>query len=749
MTDHRTTADQAKPTGTDTTSGAVGAGSDKASKPGDPPAKSAGVDASDALLDGAVDTSYQKMLAANKAASSDSGGKTQTTAANHDLQQKGVLSHLTVTYHEPGQAAPKDVGRPVKSKALTQAAAVADSSTPTTDGAGDLGKTPANDKLQRLAYLQSTVQNFLPIVLAPAKGQPDAALQRSIAQKQDAIKAEAARGEFGPETKAAYGQYVDWLQKTAIPSTVRDLQMFKLPLDERGGKGAKAPPLDLKIDKNDVPDDKQLQRLDDAVKWAQSADGRVQVAQTDLLKKVDTEFTATVTRLNLPNGWIQDIDQDHSRWRRTVGPLIDNALTARSNLEILDELSKAGSTNSLASILPPNMDVQRDASGKIKNVHLDLPRGWDLKQPDNKSKADALSALVAETNALVAPTIPQLQTIASHPERAVNWGDTEVRGMKGKFDSQNNFLGLCGKDDKPVAGEHTADVNLVESRFNIEEKDGKIVVHQHVQAQSVPWWGYQNLIGVENVGNKIDITRTFNPTDNVVVRTDSGYEVKQAQDLASYKNWQMAKHYGEKGLMGVLDVGMVVSGTIEVGAAFKAARLAGVGIAGLDLLGRGTAKGLIASEGLEVSSRALTLQAGKGLMRTTVGMTGLLNNAGARESNFGQTVNTARSIYFLTDATLGLGKLGINSARSVLGSGAEAGAGAGKLTIAGITAGSKTENFYRLTHGAFKLSEYGFMPLAAIDLTKGIQKVNNDKNAHVVRAAEIVASDQGKPKDSP
>ena len=119
---------------------------------------------------------------------------------------------------------------------------------------------------------------------------------------------------------------------------------------------------------------------------------------------------------------------------------------------------------------------------------------------------------------------------------------------------------------------------------------------------------------MKNIGNKIDITRTFNNADNVIVRTDSGYEVKQAQDLASYKTWQMSKHYGEKVLMGALDVGMVVSGTIEVGAAFKAARLAGVGMAGLDLLGRVSAKGLMAGEGLDVTSRLVTLQAGKGMM---------------------------------------------------------------------------------------------------------------------------------------
>ena len=174
-----------------------------------------------------------------------------------------------------------------------------------------------------------------------------------------------------------------------------------------------------------------------------------------MLKKVDSEFAQTVTGMHLPSGWLEDIDKDHNRWRRSVGPLIDGALTARTNIEILDELHKGGGPNTLEAVLPPNMAIVRDAAGKIEGIHLDLPWGWDLNQPDNKQRAESLDSLVAETNALIAPTVPQLKTIASHPERAVNWGDTEVRGMKGRFDSHNNFLGLCNKDDKPAAGEHT------------------------------------------------------------------------------------------------------------------------------------------------------------------------------------------------------------------------------------------------------------------------------------------------------
>jgi hypothetical protein len=716
MTDHRPVTDQAKPAGSDTTVGA-----DKPNQPnqqGEALAAHPGADASSSLLDGTLDPTYQLMMQASKKASTDGGGKTPSSAANDVLKKNGTLTDLTVNYHETGREPPQS------------------------DAVGARTSHDSGEQ-QRLAYMQTTVQNFLPVLLAADGAKPDAALQSTIAAKQNDIKLEAERGQFGPQTRAAYGQYVDWLEKTALPSTYRDLHIFGLPADEPGDKGAKAPALDLKINRNTVPDDQQLQRLDDAAKWAQRADGRVQVAQDALLKKVDGDFTATVTRMHLPNGWIQDVDKDHNRWRQSVGPLIDGALTVRSNIEILDELSKAGGSNLLASILPPDVGIKRDATGKIAGMHLDLPQGWDLTQPDNKLRSDRLNALLAETNALVAPTIPQLQTIAGHPERALTWGDQPVKGMKGTFDQSGNFLGLIDKNDKPAAGLHTEDVNLVESRFTIEEKDNKIVVHQQVQAQAVPWWGYQNLIGVKDVGKKIDITRTFNPTDSVVVRTDSGYEVKQAQDLAGYKNWQMGKLYGEKALMGALDVGMIASGITETGASLKAARLADVGMTGWDLLSRGAAKGLMTKEGVDISGRMLAGQAGKGMMRMTIGAAGLLNNAGANDTGFGQAVNTARSVYFLADASLGLGTGGVKLAKWAL-NGGESTLGAGRLGIAGLTAGSNAENFYRATHGVFKASEYGFMPLAAIDLSSVVHKMNNDKNAHVVRAAEIVVSDQPK-----
>ncbi|MBU6450146.1 MAG: hypothetical protein KGS72_00090 [Cyanobacteria bacterium REEB67] len=606
-----------------------------------------------------------------------------------------------------------------------------------------------------LAYMQKTLTNFLPVVLASRqsemsapggdKSSAQAVDMGTVIAKQKAIEAEANRGEFGPATKEAYGQYVDWLEKKAIPEAKRDLKYVGLSENEAVGKDSNAsnlpvaPANDLKIDRNHPPDVASLERLDDAVKWTQRSDQRVEAATAAILKKVDGSYVESINKLGLPHGWLQDIERDHARWRTTVGGLINNALTMRSNLEVMDELNKAGGQMPLAAVLGDRNKITRDKDGKIAGIHLDLPRTWDLNEADNKSRAEYLARMVQETNAMLAPSVAQLRTLGEHPERAINWGDTEVRGMQGRFDAAGNFLGLIKKDDKVGSGEHSAAVNLVESRYSTEEKDGKIILHQKVQAQSVPWWGYQNLIGVENVGKPIDITRTFNPGDSVVVRSESGFEVKRADDLSSYRNWQMGKHYGGKVLMGALDAGMLVSGTIEVGAAFRAARMAGVGLSGADLLTRGGVKALT-SEGVEVSSRMLAGQAGKGLMRSTVGATGLLNNAGARESSFGQSVNTARSVYFLADAAVGLGATGWRAGRSLSGRGESALAPA-STALPGLAPGSGADLFYRFNHNLFKASEFGFAPMVGSEFVKSATRLGDNSNRHVIRAAEIVAND--------
>ena len=589
----------------------------------------------------------------------------------------------------------------------------------------------------RLLYLQTTLANFLPIVDADLKKGQD---QPAIDLQQKRLAGESARHEFGPATKEAYGDYIKWLQDKTLPEARRDLKYVGLPETDTKAGAVAAPSHDLHLDAARLPGDAELTRLDCALRWAQQADSRVDVAKKELLQKVDANYADKINTLGLPHGWLQDIDKDHERWRSSVGPLINNALSARSNIEIIDELHKAGGTVSVESLLHKGSGITRDAHGTISGISLNLPQGWDMTNLDNGSRSKALARFVIDSNSALAGVMPDLSAVRNDAAKTLSWGDTELRDTQGRFDKEGHLLGLIKKGDAVGPGEHAEDVNMLKSRYSTEEKEGKIILHQTVQAQSVPWWGYQNLIGVSDVGKAVEVTRTLNPGDNIVMRTAGGYEVKQARDLDSYRDWHMASYYGEKTLMGALDLGLLVKGSLEARAAFGAAGETGLRIASADVLTRGGVKAMTA-EGVEVTSRKLGLQAAKGGLNMTVGGLGLLNNAGARETSLGQNINTARSLYFVGGAAVSLGAVGMRATRALMGT-ADAVPVYGSQLAGMGEAGSAASRAYKVVNRTFTASEYGFVPLIGAEVSNSISHLRNDKNRHVVRAAEIAAASE-------
>ncbi len=590
-----------------------------------------------------------------------------------------------------------------------------------------------NDRM-RLSYLQTTLQNLLPAVMSTTAENGTSKLEpqqaKELKTRQADIKAEMARGEFGPATSKAYSEYVNWLETKAIPGEVGRLKAYGLPAADSKSTEAKLNlegKIDLKVNPKNPPDDNQMIRLDNAIEWVQRSEQRIKPLETALLQNVDNQLTATIRQNGLPKGWTENIDTDRNAWRAATGKLVNTALGARTYIEVIDELNKA-TGNKFSNTTPGGATIERDQQGKISRIDLNLPQHWELNAAEKK-RMDSMDKWIIDRKVELQPVLTQLRTFDKRPERAINWGDTELRGMQGRFDADGNLLGLAAKGSPAKAGENLRDINLLESRFNITEKDNKIVVTQEIQAQEAQWWSYQNMVGVDNVGKKLTIERTFDPQQQVVVRTADGYETMKAQDLSSHRRWEMTKHFGEKGLMTALDVGMVATGTIEVAAAFKAARIAQV------------ASELALRKGVEQN---LTKQVLKGSLRATVGGAGIFNNAGARESDAGQYVNTARSVYFLTDVSVGLAAGGWKALRGSSGSLNLAPKG-----LAGLEAGSTAEKIYKGTHSVFKASELGFIPLVTSDIYHQVNKLKDDKSAHIRRAAILDALENSKSEDAP
>jgi hypothetical protein len=618
-----------------------------------------------------------------------------------------------------------------------------------TDAGKDAGKDTVQDPLEaaraendrlRLNYLQMTLHNLLPAVVAStAQAQADkgdktqadkgSALSpeqvKEIKQRQVEIKSELDRGEFGPATKRAYGQYVEWLEGNAIPTQIDRLKAYNLPVEDAASKNlALSVPYKFNINTNKPPDDSQMMRLDGAIEWMQRAEARVKPAEAAMLKEVDDQVVKTIRQNGLPRTWLDSMDSDRTAWREATSKLVNTALSTRTYIELIDELNKSADGIKFSNTTPAGSRIERDENGNIKRINLNLPESWKLDTPQDQKKVQILDEWILDRKKEVAPVVQQLRINEKHPERAVNWGDTELRGLQGRFDASGNLVGLAGKDEKAQAGETLKEINLLQSRFSVEEKNGKIELTQQIQAQSVPWWGYQNLIGVDNVGNQLNIKKTFDKDEMVLVRTHDGFEAMKAQDLGSYRGWEMTKHYGEKGLMTALDVGMVVTGTIEVGAAFKAARIAQV------------AGELSLKQGGEF---LLAKQGGKGLLRATVGGAGVFNNAGARESDAGQYVNTARSVYFLTDISASLAAGGWRAVKSAVGKGSPN----IRPALAGLETGTIVDKIYQGSHTVFKASEFGFAPLVVSDIIKQSKNLKDDKSQHIRRATTIDAVENG------
>ncbi len=122
----------------------------------------------------------------------------------------------------------------------------------------------------------------------------------------------------------------------------------------------------------------------------------------------------------------------------------------------------------------------------------------------------------------------------------------------------------------------------------------------------------------------------FKPDDLVAVNKGSGTEFMLARDLEAFARTSSFFHYGENALLATMDVAMVVSGTVELGAAVKGARLlaAGVEVAGL-------------------SSFDVGLTAAKGAWDLGLGVTGITGNAAFQATDEGRELAWLRGMAFI------------------------------------------------------------------------------------------------------
>lgn len=538
---------------------------------------------------------------------------------------------------EPSIDAPKDVPRDVSR----------DVSGPVSkDAPKDVSKDVPKDKgasvtdaaaSSRVNYLHQTLTNLMP-AYEGSKLNPHQENLKSGLQK------EMSENRFGPATRELYGDYVRWLEQKALPQEIGRQIAYGIPVQAsehfKVGTDGKVS-LGLSTDK--APDDSQLERLDGTYRWLAANIKDSDQKEKVLVGAMSAQMQEAVRTLGLPRGWLPEAgadagaragadastDEINKPWLQNSSRLMRSALQVREYVELLDDL-KRSSSGDFPGDMPPGATLVRDDKGHVKTIKLDLPQSWKLDTPEDRQKIEQLEKWVADKKQLLEPIKEQLKQLHFYPELVPSQDDLETRGRGAQFDASGRISNFVDLKAATATGAQAQHFNLASSRFDVEQRDGKVVMTQTVQLKDVPVWGYLNSFGVTDVGKPMVMTREYKPDEYVVVRRGHEFDLVQARNLKSDGLLNGAKRAAETALPIAMDAGMLAAGTAEVLASIRAGRAAPL----MGLLRGGT--------------------------RTVVGGTGVFNNAGARETDWGANLNLARSTYFVAD-------VGYSTARTAMG----------------------------------------------------------------------------------
>ncbi len=520
------------------------------------------------------------------------------------------------------------------------------------------------------------------------------------------VEDEKSRGEFGNASKTAYKLIVGQLENTFLPALSQE--MGQIGLVEKEDPNAQQQPLSIGINTDLPPQNEDVGKLDEAINWILTAQVVADAANMQTLQN-------DIKTYALPKSWSDALGTEQSPALETMRSYADAAIQAKVQIKIMNELSCVPGGEQFKNNLPQGAQVVRGENNEIKHIDLALPDAAALSTPEGQARMKELTDWVSNQRKILMPIVSQLEQLSSNSERAVYWGDMERTQTKARIDRLGNLVGLTGDAGKPGDGETLQSVNLISSDFNVVPKGNKIEVNQEVQAKSVPWWSYQNLFGAQEVGKRLSIRREFDKTELVVVPNNNGFSLIKAENLSSYKGTQQTWYYGEKVGMSALDIGLTVSGFELLRGGVAAAQLSKVALTSAL---RASAE-VAATEGSTAATRVLRWQLASGTTRMTVGLSGVINNAGARESKLGEYANNARQFYFLATAVTGLAP---GSLRSLVRNTAFGAEGSSMLASGGVLNTLNAADKLKAINGL--IDKVNVLPSTGLSLMAGVQMVD-------------------------
>lgn len=506
----------------------------------------------------------------------------------------------------------------------------------------------------------------------------------AIRDRQAKLQQEREAGVFGPASKSALNDYIQWM-KRAVPDAVLQLDSLlialppgcpvELPVDRyqrainpelyKAMASSGRLKLDLDLDTDKIPSRDQLDKLDGIFDWLAKGQDRIKEAQA---LEQDRILNSLIDDLGMTRQWQRKSGEDPASWRASAAEMVDLATRTRNYIEAMQSLYKASKDRDFPLALPPGTKLTIEHDGKtfeiadsalnapnnikllregtLKKVHLELPQDLQQEKLSNEGKVANLRTWLKKYGDKVDQAIGELV----RPEPLM-YGDQEIRNGKGRFNNEGEFVGIVDpKRFKAGENDKLKDVNLVGYDFDVREitegpNKGKFEITQTVTAENAPWYAYQNFrsLGVEKLGTMPIKPRIVDADAFLAVRNGNEVQVVKASNLGSFKSAQKFNYIGEKVVSTTMDAAMLVSGSIEVGAAIKGARLSAVG----------------AEAALKLSRVEATRELAKGITRVTVAGAGIFNNAGGPES-----IKSARSMYFLGDVSQGLLRGGLSALRA-------------------------------------------------------------------------------------
>ena len=447
--------------------------------------------------------------------------------------------------------------------------------------------------------IAKTIQNTMLLQFAAditPGGGGDAKKQQELVQSRiKNLEHERDNNEWGPESQQTFKDYVNWVQKFAIPNTVRDLDSqgvpmppgypVKIPTDTAGhvisdsdyakqlssGGGQ----VDLQVATNDtphVPNILDLQKLEAASDWTNHA-------RTDITKKESASlFTFDKQKIGteLPSSWSLQNGQDPEQYKaalRAGSNLYEQLATAAMAVHALQQM---GDTQ---LELPPGIKVTDDGHGHL-TPSIDLPAKLDDLLNDPKTKQ--YLEWYEKTNPSIADNSKTLKLGQKNPYTNLLYGNIELPGTtdingnrvskQAILDGQGNLVSIIdpskekapepapGADGKPPAPYQQVDVNMIQQRFtarpeNPNDKNSAILVDISVQAQQGVPIGYDLLN--KDIGSPLKVeTRRFAPDAMVLYNG----KLVQAKTLPERLTEDKMLYVGGKAFNIALDASMFIGG---------------------------------------------------------------------------------------------------------------------------------------------------------------------------------------------